>query len=96
MSWPAGCGSARTWSSDGIVGGGICDEPADSGAREELIRQAFVALADTLVDEYDVIDLLDRLAGFCVRCCRPTRPASCWATPAGSCAWSPPPDEAAT
>ena len=37
------------------------------GTREELIRQAFVTLADTLIDEYDVIDLLDRLAGFCVQ-----------------------------
>src|SRR3954454_701874 len=34
--------------------------------REGLIGQAFVTLADTLVDEYDVIDLLDRLARFCV------------------------------
>ena len=37
------------------------------GGREELISQAFVTLADTLVDEYDVIDLLDRLTGFCVQ-----------------------------
>ena len=37
------------------------------GEREELISQAFVSLADTLVDEYDVIDLLDRLVGFCVQ-----------------------------
>src|SRR4051812_22998814 len=36
-------------------------------AREELIARAFVTLADTLVDEYDVIDLLDRLVGFCIR-----------------------------
>ena len=36
------------------------------GGREESVSQAFVALADTLVDEYDVIDLLDRLTGFCV------------------------------
>jgi GAF domain-containing protein len=35
--------------------------------REELISLAFVTLADSLIDEYDVIDLLDRLAGFCVQ-----------------------------
>lgn len=35
--------------------------------REVLASQAFVTLADTLVDEYDVIDLLDRLAAFCVQ-----------------------------
>ena len=37
------------------------------GEREELISLAFVTLADTLVDEYDVIELLDRLVGFCVQ-----------------------------
>lgn len=34
--------------------------------RQELVSRAFVTLADTLVDDYDVIDLLDRLVGFCV------------------------------
>jgi hypothetical protein len=29
------------------------------GEREESVSRAFVTLADTLVDEYDVIDLLD-------------------------------------
>jgi len=34
--------------------------------REQLVSRAFVALADTLVDEYDIIDLLDRLVGYSV------------------------------
>ncbi|MHA6783012.1 GAF and ANTAR domain-containing protein [Pseudonocardia saturnea] len=34
--------------------------------REPLIIRAFVELADTLIDDYDIIDLLDRLAGHCV------------------------------
>ncbi len=38
---------------------------ADS-SRQALLSRAFVELADTLVDDFDVIDLLDRLAGYCV------------------------------
>ena len=34
--------------------------------RERSVGQAFVVLADTMVDDYDAIDLLDRLVGYCV------------------------------
>ena len=35
--------------------------------REQLLSKAFVGLADTLVDDYDVIELLDRLVGYSVK-----------------------------
>jgi GAF domain-containing protein len=34
--------------------------------RETLLIEAFVGLADTMIDDYDVIDLLDRLVGYSV------------------------------
>ena len=39
--------------------------PPGSG-RERLVTRAFVELADSLVDDYDVIELLDRLVGHTV------------------------------
>ncbi|MFJ2741670.1 GAF and ANTAR domain-containing protein [Streptomyces sp. NPDC087440] len=38
----------------------------DSSVREQKIAAAFVELADTLVDDFDVIDFLQRLAARCV------------------------------
>ena len=59
--------------------------------REQLLTAAFVGLADTLVDDYDVIDVLDRLVAHSVTLLAADAAGILLADPHGHLRTSPPP-----
>ena len=59
--------------------------------REQAVSRAFVALADTLVDDYDIIDLLDQLVAHSVHLLAAEAAGIMLGDPHTNCGWWPPP-----
>ena len=53
--------------------------------REAVLVRTFVELADTLVDDFDVVELLTLLADRCVDVLDVGPPGSCWSRPKATC-----------
>lgn len=72
MWWRGGCASRRAHEVCGRPGGRSRDAGTGYGAGGTA-DQRVAGLADTLVDDYDVIDMLNRLAGYSVHPLLPSR-----------------------
>ena len=54
-------------------------------SREALLARTFVELADTLVADFDVVELLTVLTDGCVDVLDIEQPDSCWPHPKATC-----------
>lgn len=58
----------------------------ERGDRELAIARAFITLTDTLIDDYDVLDLLDRLMTYSVELLAADAAGLRWPAPPAICA----------
>src|SRR5882724_9512271 len=73
MWWPIECVSTSTSSNTTVSGAALTGPPRRAYregvtvSREEQLIEAFVEAADTLVDDFDVIEFLHTVSGRCVQ-----------------------------
>ena len=53
--------------------------------RESVLARTMVELADNLVDDFDIVELLTTLSDRCVEVLDIAAPGSCWPAPTASC-----------